>query len=268
MVASKKASLRKDLRVAVNFPVRVTDLETGSCVDARAWDLSGSGLLLALAHDYAVGSLVELEMNVPGMTKALRLSGMVARVSPQGDGSEVRRYLVAIRFIQISTAMSRQIRRVVTQAVLEVGDLLREFPAFAGLTEFDLLTMSGICHSIHLDKGDILLRHGDEASALYLVVKGMLRLAPDDVEDHEIECQEIVGCGQIFGEVPALTGLPHDLTVKALDPTHLIAISSSGVGFLKRSHPETMLRLMEVFMRVTGLRVRRLTRRLYTPIRN
>jgi len=196
------------------------------------------------------------------------LTGLVARVRQQAEGSETSCYLIAIRFVKISTAMSRQIRKIVTQAVLETGDLLREFPAFAGLTEFDLLTMSGICHNVQLGKGDILVRHGEEATAMYLVVKGLLRLAPDDVEDHEIECQEVVGCGQIFGEVSALTGLPHDLTVMALEPSQLVAISSSGVGFLKKSHPETMLRLMEVFMRVTGLRVRRLTRRLYTPIRN
>lgn len=225
-------------------------------------------MLLASSKSFLLGSLAELELQVPGLTNPLHLTGMIARVRPQEEASESARYLLAIRFVQISTAMSRQIRRIVTQAVLEIGDLLREFPAFAGLTEFDLLTMSGICHSIHLAKGELLVRHGEEARAIYLVVKGLLRLAPDDVEDHEIECQEVVGCGQIFGEVSALTGLPHDLTVKALEATHLIAISGSGVGFLKQSHPETMLRLMEVFMRVTGLRVRRLTRRLFTPIRN
>jgi Cyclic nucleotide-binding domain/PilZ domain len=267
LVVSNKTAQRKDLRVVVRFPVLIRDPESGECIEANACDLSGSGMRVSSSVAPLEGSVVELELHVPGLANKLHLTGKVARVDAAREEGEEPLFMSATRFVRISNAMIRQIRRIVTQAVLEIGDLLRESPAFSGLTEFDLLAMSGICNSVHLDKGEILVRQGEEAKAMFLIVKGLLRLAPDDVEEHEIECQELVGCGQIFGEIPALTGLPHDLTVMALEPTQLVAISSAGVGFLKTSHPETMLRLMDIFIRITGLRVRRMTRRLYTPIR-
>ncbi|MEZ5988560.1 MAG: cyclic nucleotide-binding domain-containing protein [Planctomycetota bacterium] len=258
---------RRDLRVAVDFVVRARDPERGDEVTGRAWDLSSNGMLVAADFAWPVGTVLQAELEIPGLAKPLHVQCVVVRHQPGVEDGKGRHELMALRFVRMSTAMARQIRRIVTQAVLEISDLLREFPAFSALTEVDLLTLSGICHNVGLNKGETLLRQGQDAAAFYLVVKGIVRLAPDDAEDHDLEVQEVAGCGQVFGEVAALTGLPHDRTVKALEDTQLVAVSSDGLGFLERNHPDTMLRLYKVLLRVTGLRVRRLARRLQQAAR-
>ena len=265
MVLTRKRTHRRDLRVAVNFSVKGKVKGSDEELDCLARDLSSGGMLLTCDKALLLGSMLTLEFMMPDSKHLIHITGLVARVRPMPGFLDNPKYLIALSFVQISAAMARHLRQLVTISIMALVEKIRDFPVFAPLTEFDLLALAGICHGVELAAGDVVIHAGDEATSLYVVTSGLVKMTGRPEEDGP-DIVEVAACGQIFGEVSALTGLPHDLDVTALEPTELIGITREGFDFLREQHPETALRLLEVFHRFTGMRLRRLTRKFYSPV--
>ena len=87
---------------------------------------------------------------------------------------------MALAFTGLSRAATRSLRRLVVDEVMELVDMLHEFPAFEALPEFDLLAVAGVCHRVELAADQVLARQGDEASSVFIVRKGQVRLSGRD----------------------------------------------------------------------------------------
>jgi CRP-like cAMP-binding protein len=256
---------RKDLRVALRVPMRFRVEDQGPEFEAWTRDLSSGGMLFSCPKAPGTGRQLEVRFRIREGEKEQKMRGLVRRLRGDPESLDSPRYLVAVNFIKMSDPARAALRRRVMDLVCELVEHMQEFPAFAKLSEFDLVTLASVCHSLSLGAGETLLRQGDEARSLFVVTKGRVKLLGRRV-DQDSETVEIAGQGQIFGEVSTLTGLPHDLDIEALQDAELLALPREGLEYLKRSLPDTALRLMDVFMRFAGMRLRRMTRRAFSPV--
>jgi CRP-like cAMP-binding protein len=117
-----------------------------------------------------------------------------------------------------------------------------------------------------LKAGQQLVGLGDEATSLFLVKNGKVQLrAPygSDAMDSEVD----VACsGQIFGEVSALLGMPHNLDIIAVEDTTLLVIPRTAVAYMRDHNPNLAVSMYEIFAAFMGRRLRKMTGRLFAPL--
>ena len=88
----------------------------------------------------------------------------------------------------------------------------------------------------------MLIREGDPADCLYIVVAGRLRVVTTDDDGDEIQLAEI-GRGDLVGEMALITNRPRTATVYALRDTHLLRLSIDAFTELVADHPESVRRI-------------------------
>jgi lysophospholipid hydrolase len=106
---------------------------------------------------------------------------------------------------------------------------------------------------LHVRGGELLIRHGEPATCVYLVVSGRLRVqvaAANDAGAHEI------GRGEIVGEVALLTGERHTATIYAIRDSELLVISKAAFERFVEMYPAAMKQIL----RTSLLRLKRTVR--------
>jgi lysophospholipid hydrolase len=110
---------------------------------------------------------------------------------------------------------------------------------------------------LQLKRGDVLIREGEDADRLFVVVYGRLRIAAQDADGKETVVDEI-GRGDTLGERSLLAGDARSITVYALRESAVGVITRPLFENLKRLYPEVMTRLARIALR-------RVQRRAATP---
>ena len=96
-----------------------------------------------------------------------------------------------------------------------------------------------------LQPGETLLRQGEAAGDVYVVVDGRLRVVLD--EGTGSPCAfALVEAGAVLGEIASLTGGTRETTVVADTPATVIEISAAGFELLLKSEAEVARRLTEL----------------------
>jgi signal transduction histidine kinase len=120
-----------------------------------------------------------------------------------------------------------------------VVERLRDTPLFGGLDEGQLLRLVEMGEIIDLGPGDHLIREGEEADALYVVLEGEL-----DVTKRSGRSQipvARVGPGSLQGEIAALEGGRRLASVHAVTPAEVLRIPVRAVRELLSSGPDVAL---------------------------
>jgi lysophospholipid hydrolase len=99
-----------------------------------------------------------------------------------------------------------------------------------------------------LKRGDVLIRAGEDADRLFVVVYGRLRIVTRDDEGIETVVDEI-GRGDTVGERSLLAGDVRSATVYALRDSAVGVITRSLFENLKLQYPEVMTRLSRIALR-------------------
>jgi lysophospholipid hydrolase len=110
---------------------------------------------------------------------------------------------------------------------------------------------------LQLKRGDVLIREGEDADRMFVVIHGRLRIVTRDAEGTETIVDEI-GRGDTVGERSLLTGDVRSATVYALRDSAAGVITRSLFENLKLQYPEVMTRLARIALR-------RVQRRAATP---
>ena len=110
---------------------------------------------------------------------------------------------------------------------------------------------------LQLKRGDVLIREGEDADRLFVVVYGRLRIVAQDADGKETVIDEI-GRGDTLGERSLLAGDARPVTVSALRESAVGVITRPLFENLKRQYPEVMTRLARIALR-------RVQRRAATP---
>lgn len=104
---------------------------------------------------------------------------------------------------------------------------------FSGLTETERTALAARLALRTLHRGDVLMRQGDEADALFVVLSGRLAVTLD----HQTDPVSEIGSGQPVGEIAFLTGRRRTATVIAMRDSLLFALSRVEFDALVAAHP-------------------------------
>jgi CRP-like cAMP-binding protein len=101
--------------------------------------------------------------------------------------------------------------------------LLAANPFFAGLGQEALETIAALCTTRTLARGEVLFLKGDPGDALYALRRGRIRIATGTDEGRHVTLN-ILGPGDVFGEIALLDGKPRTAEAVAIEPCEIFAV--------------------------------------------
>ncbi len=84
---------------------------------------------------------------------------------------------------------------------------------------------------------------GEPSDSLYMLLNGCVKVTEASTEGHE-KILDILGPGEIFGELAMLDGHPRSATVTTCEPTELASISHRDFRLFAAKHPEILWKVM------------------------
>jgi CRP/FNR family cyclic AMP-dependent transcriptional regulator len=125
----------------------------------------------------------------------------------------------------------------------DLARLLSANPFFASLGEEAVAALAGLCVTRSLEAGRTLFFQGDPGDALYAVRRGQVRILTE-TGDGRSTTLNLLGSGDVFGEVALLDGQPRTATAVAVEPTELFAILRRDLLALIERQPAIAVRLI------------------------
>jgi CRP/FNR family cyclic AMP-dependent transcriptional regulator len=130
--------------------------------------------------------------------------------------------------------------------------LIRQVPIFAQLDADDLEELATIVEERRVEPGRDVFREGEVGDAVYLVVKGRVRVyvGADGSESTLAE----LGPGACIGEMAVLDASPRSASVRALERTRALRVPGEGFKRLMSERPEMSEAIVaELVRRMRGL---------------
>ncbi len=133
-------------------------------------------------------------------------------------------------------------------------ELLARAPLFSRLSPGQLDEMAASARIRRLAVKQELFHKGDEGSQVYAVASGRLKAFTTSSEGDDVVF-DIIGPGELIGEIALLGGTPRTATVTALEPCELLVIDRREfLAFLERN-PDAAVELL----RVLAVRIKHLS---------
>ncbi len=123
--------------------------------------------------------------------------------------------------------------------VSTVVERLRDTPLFGGLADDELMRLVEMGEIADLEPGEFLIREGDEADAMYVVLAGELDVTKRAGRS-EIPLAR-VGPGSLQGEIAALEGGRRLASVQAVTPAEVLRVPVAAVRELLSAGPDVAL---------------------------
>ena len=132
--------------------------------------------------------------------------------------------------------------------------LIRQVPIFADLKPEDLEELASVVEERRIDPGKDVFREGDPGDAVYLIVKGTVRVfVGGDGERPERILSEL-GAGACIGEMAVLDASPRSATVRALERTRTLRVPGEGFKRVMSERPEMSQAIVaELVKRMRGM---------------
>ena len=112
-------------------------------------------------------------------------------------------------------------------------------------------------------RGEWIFLLGDPADSIYFLREGRIKLTALGEDAHEV-LHEIIGPGQIFGDMSSILGIPRTTSAQALEASLLCEIRRKDFETLLSVHPELMFQLLKS----VGLRLKQAEAQLVKVICN
>jgi NTE family protein len=164
-------------------------------------------------------------------------SGAPHRQGCNGGGVGGRRLLVYLPRMTIPDRDDQREHHLV--------EFLRDVPLFGSMEEDQLDRVRRELQPFTLDRGDTLIREGEEGDALYIIAGGRLEATTGNPP---VKIGEVTP-GEIVGETALLTGEPRSATVTATTNAHGYRLERVRVMRVIEEHPEEMRRIAELITR-------------------
>ena len=104
--------------------------------------------------------------------------------------------------------------------------MLNVIPLFSNLSPSQLDSMGAHMAMRVFEKGEVILRQGDSADSIYIIVAGQVKVYMTDEHDtHREVIVNTLGAGNFFGEIPLFDQEPRSASVAALERTHVQTLS-------------------------------------------
>lgn len=125
------------------------------------------------------------------------------------------------------------------------GRLLAVNPFFASLGAEAVEAIASLCVTRSLGTGQSLFLKGDPGDALFALRRGQVRIT-SETEDGRRTTLNMLGPGDVFGEVALLDGQPRTASARASEPTELFVILRRDLLSLLERRPTIAVQLIEL----------------------
>jgi CRP/FNR family transcriptional regulator len=132
---------------------------------------------------------------------------------------------------------------------LEEIEVLKELTAtsrvsiFSKLTPADVQELSRIVRTKKYGVDSAIFFQGEPSDSLYMILKGSVKVTEASSDGRE-KILDILGPGEIFGELAMLDGHPRSATVATVEPTELATISHSDFRQFVATRPEILWKVL------------------------
>ena len=122
------------------------------------------------------------------------------------------------------------------------ANFFRLHTAFSVLPPEGLETLLELVVPVRAEKGELVIRQGDESGRMYIVVEGRLRAYVEGGDDGHAD-SAYFRRGDFFGARSIVRGGPRGATVEALEPSQLLALGPALLRRLLAAYPELRTRV-------------------------
>ncbi|KRD96323.1 transcriptional regulator [Bosea sp. Root381] len=126
-----------------------------------------------------------------------------------------------------------------------IASLLSANPFFAGLAQDTLDRIAGICRPQHLAARAVLFLKGDASDGLYAIRRGLIRIGTTDDLGQQMT-MNLLGAGDVFGEIALLDGRSRTADAVALESTEMLFLPRRDFLGLLEGEPAIALHLIEL----------------------
>ncbi len=123
---------------------------------------------------------------------------------------------------------------------MDPADILSQIPIFSSLGDEDRSNLTERIDRQSFAKGSVLFRRGEPGNALYIIVRGQIRIFASTRQGNEITLA-LLGAGEFFGEMALLDGQPRSANAEATEDTELHFLDRDNF-FSFLMHKESALR--------------------------
>jgi len=122
-------------------------------------------------------------------------------------------------------------------------EFLSRVPIFANCTPAEISAIAAVAQESHFQPDQIIVTQGTPGQAFYLVLTGRVEILRDGTS------LGAFGVGDFFGEMSLLDQAPRSATIRAIDTTSCLMLSSWDFKSLLEKHPGIAIKLLEVLSR-------------------
>lgn len=197
--------------------------------------------------------LEDLRTNLPEMTQAIetRLARRV-QLNFEREGYQesvhhgtMDEETAAPALDEVEREMKRLLLGATEVRLPETADLCRTAPLFANLSEEAIGELAELTHEQVLSAGEELFREGDKGDSMFIIARGAVHVVKQ-VDGKEMVL-DVLGGGDILGEMALLTGEPRTATIRAATTVTVGRIKLDDFHRLMQEHPELNQRIWAAF---------------------
>jgi CRP/FNR family transcriptional regulator, cyclic AMP receptor protein len=133
-------------------------------------------------------------------------------------------------------------------------DFLSRVPLFSNCTPAEIAAIAAVTQEHEFEAGQIIVTQGTPGQAFYLILTGKVEILRDT------NSLGAFGPGDFFGEMSLLDQAPRSATIRAIDHTTCLMLSSWDFKALLEQHPSIAVKLLEVLSRRLRVADERLSR--------
>ena len=122
-------------------------------------------------------------------------------------------------------------------------EFLARVPIFANCTAPEIAAITSVAQESGFQAGQVIVTQGTPGQAFYLVISGRVEIIRDG------QSLGAFGPGDFFGEMSLLDSAPRSATIRAIDPTTCLMLSSWDFKALLEAHPSIAIKLLEILSR-------------------
>ena len=123
-------------------------------------------------------------------------------------------------------------------------ELLKFSPYFSGLSFAELGEISHLLFEKRYDRGEMLLWEGEEATALYFIVAGVVKIFKTSADGKE-QILAIIRPPKTFNEVPVFNGGVNPASAQAMTPLNVCGISRDNMQLILRQYCQVSVNIIQ-----------------------
>lgn len=125
------------------------------------------------------------------------------------------------------------------------GSILASSTLFAGLEKAALDRLARYSREVSLEKGVRLFELGDPSDGCYTIVEGVFKVSVP-LADGQETLLNIMGKGDIIGEIGLIDSQPRSATVTALKPGTVAFLQSRDFKHVADANPEIYMHMLQI----------------------